>query len=109
MNGRNTIKMSNNSICFVEKELPNKDKLIIQLNYILNNSKILSTITTFIVYANSTLVKDMCFIFKYDKKLTPEEGYDISIEHYNKIQDDVNINDWQWLRKQFDLWYSRPL
>ena len=30
------------------------------------------------------------------------------VEQYNKIQDDFNINDWKWLRKQFDLWYSQP-
>ena len=38
-----------------------------------------------------------------------KQGALCGVEHYNKIQDDVNINDWQWLRKQFDLWYSRPL
>jgi hypothetical protein len=38
-----------------------------------------------------------------------KEGALCGVEHYSKIQDDFNITDWQWLRKQFDLWYSQPV
>ena len=38
-----------------------------------------------------------------------KQGALCGVEHYSKIQDDFNITDWKWLRKQFDLWYSRPV
>ena len=38
-----------------------------------------------------------------------KQGALCGVEQYNKVQDDFNINDWKWLRKQFDLSYSRPV
>ena len=37
-----------------------------------------------------------------------KQGALCGVEQYNKVQDDFNINDWKWLRKQFDLSYSQP-